>query len=359
MSRTNAIPEWRASSNTAAPTNTGTREPSFRMNSFSYGVSTPFARSSSTARASSAWKSGGVISIHRTRPSRRSLRVYPRMRRNSSFASVIAPPRLEVADPHHPGVVQPAEARLLRPVRLREPRVRAAQLPVDVLELPRAAEDVGLHLARARPQRVHDRVLLGALLLRPDELRHVLHAVVDAQDLAAVAEDGRAHRAPVPLLEPSPLRIRATDRVLLDRHRVRRARLEHALEGRPRGTAGARRVGGIVREHLEDPPADDVARRPRRAQVRVRDRTLTVWRRADIPLTRRRSTGATAATRLPCRRRGEPVPEPLRPNARRTAPRITSRRGLSMLTGDDEGDTPSASLNLTSVPAPGVPADPG
>src|SRR6266849_9371348 len=88
-------------------------------------------------------------------------------------------------------------------------------------------KDLRFHLLSARSElfrepgaRRQAGGLLAAQLLEADELRHVLDAMDDSGDLAALSKDGRIDRAPIPLLEATPLRVGAADVVLLHRHGV-------------------------------------------------------------------------------------------------------------------------------------------
>src|SRR5260370_1242204 len=72
-SSTKATPWSRCSSNAAEPSSTGTRLPSLRHNSFSYGCNLPVISTSSTARAARAPHPGGVRSVQRRRPAARDV----------------------------------------------------------------------------------------------------------------------------------------------------------------------------------------------------------------------------------------------------------------------------------------------
>jgi hypothetical protein len=102
-------------------------------------------------------------------------------------------------------------------------------------------------------------------------LGHVLHAMDDVRDALVVAEHGAVEGAPVALLEATALLRGTPDVVLLNGHPIRCPRRERSAE---RGTEvpgpGGFGIVGIVGEHIEECPTDDVfALRHRRAQVRL------------------------------------------------------------------------------------------
>ena len=139
--------------------------------------------------------------------------------------------------------------------------VGLAQLTVGRRQLTAAADDFALHLAGPIAQLLAD-------LARLHELGHVLDAVQDVAHVARGTEDGQVLGAPVLALKAA---IGAADVVLLHRHRVRRARGEHALE-RGAQVVGARRlrVVGVIGEHLEEAATERLlARGVRRQQARV------------------------------------------------------------------------------------------
>lgn len=151
--------------------------------------------------------------------------------------------------------------------------VRRPQLSVRVVDLLSALEDLDLHLPRLRTQGFREQLLLGARPLEAHEIGDVLDPVQNVEDLAGGAEHGRVERAPVALFEGGWIP-GAWNVVLLHRHRVRDAAVEHALErGAQVPGPGRLRVPRVVREHLEQPSPED--RRPLRhgrAQVGVADR---------------------------------------------------------------------------------------
>jgi hypothetical protein len=80
-------------------------------------------------------------------------------------------------------VAHPREELVLR-------RVRGAKLPVRLVQLPRALEDLGLHPRRPLAELGGQRLLLRIVLLQAHELGDVLDAVDDVGELSALVEDG-------------------------------------------------------------------------------------------------------------------------------------------------------------------------
>jgi hypothetical protein len=121
------------------------------------------------------------------------------------------------------------------------------------------------------PELLGDALLLGFEVLQPDELGDVLDPMDDEPERTRGVEDRQVHRAPETLFEAAAFGIRSADVIALDRHRVRYARGQDAIERRPQ-VRDPGRVGlfRIVGEDVEDRPADD--RLPpghRRAQIRI------------------------------------------------------------------------------------------
>ena len=154
-------------------------------------------------------------------------------------------------------VADVAEERGLRRVELAELHVRVAELADRRVELLASFDDLAFHRA-------------AALVCR-DELRHLDDAMQDVHHLARRREDWDVLRAPVFRLKTA---VRPADVVLLDRHRVGRARRDHAIErsaqvARPRRL----RVVGVVRKDLEEAaPHRSFTRRVRGLEPRVRRR---------------------------------------------------------------------------------------
>ena len=84
----------------------------------------------------------------------------------------------------------------------------------------------------------------------------------DAGDLTVDGEDGGVQRAPVPLLEASPLGRGPADGVFLDVHPVRGLGADDTLQRRPEVPhAGGVRVVGVVGEDIEEAPAEEAVPR--------------------------------------------------------------------------------------------------
>ena len=84
-----------------------------------------------------------------------------------------------------------------------ERQLQLAQLPIGLLDLLGAPENLILHLAGVCSQRLGALLLLAFLLLQPDELGDILDGVDDVPELP-VDHDRRIDRAPVRTSKPPP-----------------------------------------------------------------------------------------------------------------------------------------------------------
>src|SRR6266404_1019630 len=103
--------------NSAPPTSTGTRLPSFRKNSFSYGCAVPVAFRLAMARSSRSRHSGGVRSAQSIRRETRSSRLYCSMRRKASLAPMTHAP--STSPMKIPRILASTRRRILSSVVLR------------------------------------------------------------------------------------------------------------------------------------------------------------------------------------------------------------------------------------------------
>jgi hypothetical protein len=128
---------------------------------------------------------------------------------------------------------------------------------VDVLQLARTGDEVGLDLEHPPAERLAARHVLPARGLFADVVGDLLGPVQDEAGPALVVEDRDVHRTPVALDELAGAGY--LDVVLLHGHGVRPSGVAGTLERSAqvvRSVAG--RVGRVGRERLEHPPADEV-----------------------------------------------------------------------------------------------------
>ena len=132
----NRLPRSHFPSKLATPTSTGTRLPSLRKYSFSYGLHasrSPSARPSLAGRSS---HSGGVRSVQRTRPETRSSRSYPNISEKRVIGLDDPASALPDHDPDDVGVDQASdpgfpflEIAVQTGILQRDRRLRCEQLP--------------------------------------------------------------------------------------------------------------------------------------------------------------------------------------------------------------------------------------
>ena len=116
-------------------------------------------------------------------------------------------------------------------------------------------------------------LLVNALLFEANELGAILDAMNDVGHLLVGAKARRVKRAPMPFLEASALLLRLADVVLLDRHGVRHAILQHPFQGGSQVADTCRgRIARIIRKYFEDSLAKNLfALRHGCAQVGIAD----------------------------------------------------------------------------------------
>ena len=132
-------------------------------------------------------------------------------------------------------------------------------MPVDVLQLLRARENLGLHPLRAILEHLGPARLFTVLAFQPDELGYVFHAVDDVRELAVGIADRRIDRTPIAFLEGTALAVRTADVVLLDGHHIGGLRRADPLERRAKVPCpGRRRVAGVVGKDIEQVTSEDL-----------------------------------------------------------------------------------------------------